>query len=55
MKSGAIAPPFLTSVLHGGEWSASHPDLFIVSYCVLFCDNASISGYIIMNGRMIPE
>jgi hypothetical protein len=24
--SGAIAPPFLISILDGGEWSASHPD-----------------------------
>jgi hypothetical protein len=24
-KSGGIAPPFLTSALDGGEWSASRP------------------------------
>jgi hypothetical protein len=27
--SGSIAPPFLTSSLDGGEWSASHPSRFI--------------------------
>jgi hypothetical protein len=26
--SGGIAPPFLTSALDGGEWSASHPCYF---------------------------
>jgi hypothetical protein len=26
--SGDIAPPFLTSTLDGGEWSASRPDRF---------------------------
>jgi hypothetical protein len=25
MRSGGISPPFLTSVLDGGEWSASRP------------------------------
>jgi hypothetical protein len=28
MKSGRIAPPYLTSALHGGEWSASRPGRF---------------------------
>jgi hypothetical protein len=27
--SGGIAPPFLTSVLNGGEWSAARPSRFI--------------------------
>jgi hypothetical protein len=27
--SGRTAPPFLTSALDGGEWSASRPGLFI--------------------------
>jgi hypothetical protein len=26
--SGGIAPPFLTSALYGGEWSASRPNRF---------------------------
>jgi hypothetical protein len=26
--SGGITPPFLTSELDGGEWSASHPGRF---------------------------
>jgi hypothetical protein len=26
--SGGIGPPFLTSELYGGEWSASSPDRF---------------------------
>jgi hypothetical protein len=25
---GGVAPPFLTSALDGGEWSASHPGRF---------------------------
>jgi hypothetical protein len=29
MGSGCIAPPFLTSVLDSGGWSASRPDRFI--------------------------
>jgi hypothetical protein len=29
MGRGGTAPPFLTSALDGGEWSASRPDLFI--------------------------
>jgi hypothetical protein len=29
MGSGGIAPPFLTSTLDGGEWSASRPGSFI--------------------------
>jgi hypothetical protein len=28
--SGGIAPPFLTSVLHEAEWSASRPGRFII-------------------------
>jgi hypothetical protein len=28
-RSGGIAPPILTSTLDGGEWSASHSDLFV--------------------------
>jgi hypothetical protein len=28
MGSGGIAPPFLTSALDGGEWSASRPGRF---------------------------
>jgi hypothetical protein len=27
-ESGGIAPPFMTSVLDGGEWSASLPGRF---------------------------
>jgi hypothetical protein len=27
--SGGIAPPFLTTALHGGKWSASSPGRFI--------------------------
>jgi hypothetical protein len=26
--SGGVAPPFLTSALEGGDWSASHPCCF---------------------------
>jgi hypothetical protein len=29
MGSGGIAPRFLTSILDGGEWSASRPDRFV--------------------------
>jgi hypothetical protein len=28
LGSGGIAPPFLTSALDGGEWSASRADRF---------------------------
>jgi hypothetical protein len=28
MGSGGVTPPFLTSVLDGGEWSASRPGRF---------------------------
>jgi hypothetical protein len=28
MRSGSIAPPFLSSTLDGGEWSASRPGRF---------------------------
>jgi hypothetical protein len=31
MRSGYIAPPFLTSALDGGEWSASRPGHFTPS------------------------
>jgi hypothetical protein len=28
MGCGGIAPPFVTPLLDGGEWSASRPDLY---------------------------
>jgi hypothetical protein len=39
-KSGGIAPPFLTSALDGGQWSASRPCRFPVVYNIWDCKGA---------------
>jgi hypothetical protein len=44
--SGGIGPPFLTSALDGGEWSASRPGVFIpgthlyIVYAILYMGNS---------------
>jgi hypothetical protein len=34
--SGGLAPPFLTSALDRGEWSASRPIFFLILIVIIF-------------------
>jgi hypothetical protein len=54
-ESGGIAPQFLTSVLDGGEWSASRPGRFTKGESPRYSLDRRLGGPQSQSGRNVEE